>query len=81
MKKVINQQVAPFTEGCFLVVDMTNFEAKDEAKLLMRSGEFLVALNDIYNLVRGQLKHGEYSKEKYEEILTEIRQLSSISLD
>ena len=53
------------------------FETVDEVRQVINYGKYASALDEIYNMCRSQLKHGEPLGEKADEILEEIKSIAA----
>jgi hypothetical protein len=56
-------------------------EEREEIKHLLKAGEYLSALDEIYQMCRSQLKHGESLGEKADHLLEEIKRISGSELN
>ena len=58
--------------------DYFNVDERKEIEQWFRIGQYLSALEEIHQMARSQLKHGEALGEKADEMLEDIKRISSV---
>ena len=61
--------------------DYFNVDERKEIEQWFRIGQYLSALEEIHQMTRSQLKHGESLGEKADEMLEDIKRISSVVFD